>query len=188
MVRSQGLRSVHFPLQIPTSVSVPSGFYFFHPCVSSSESPRSLLIFLALKASFCRPFHCRSHTRVFPLHLAGSYCIVSVSIRYVTCGLVSIPTQMLSYCVKKQITFHAKKDACRRVFLRGRGEERTLRADLWLGGWFVIVLLSKKQWLPLLWRNFEMQHRCVDYDAGEDHNNIHSVTQSSPAVAPVSDG
>lgn len=118
----------------------------------------------------------------------GSHCIVSVSFRYVTCGLVSIPTQMLSYCVKKQITFHAKKDACRRVFLRRRGEERALRADLWLGGWFVIVLLSKKQWLPLLWLNFEMQHCCVDYDAGEDHNKIHPVTQSRPAVAPVSDG
>lgn len=183
MVRSQGLRSVHFPLQIPTSVSVPSGFYFFHPCVSSSESPRSLLIFLALNASFCHPFHCRSHTRVFPLHLAGSYCIVSVSIRYVTCGLVSIPTQMLSYCVKKQITFHAKKDACRRVFLRRCGEERTLRADLWLGGWFVLCCSPKNNGFL----NFEMQHRCVDYDAGEDHNNIHSVTQSSPAVAPVSD-
>lgn len=133
MVRSQGLRSVHFPLQIPTSVSVPSGFYFFHPCVSSSELPRSLLIFLALKASFCRPFHCRSHTRVFPLHLAGSYCIVSVSIRYVTCGLVSIPTQMLSYCVKKQITFHAKKGRMQTCFLERsrRGEDFTCRFVAW---------------------------------------------------------
>lgn len=79
MVRSQGLRSVHFPLQIATSVSVTSGFYFFHPCVSSSESPRSLLIFLALKASYCRPFHCRSHTRVFPLHLGPIVSSQSVS-------------------------------------------------------------------------------------------------------------
>lgn len=188
MVRSQGLRSVHFPLQIPTSVSVPSGFYFFHPCVSSSELPRSLLIFLALNASFCHPFHCRSHTRVFPLHLAGSYCIVSVSIRYVTCGLVSIPTQMLSYCVKKQITFHAKKGRMQTCFLETsrRGEDLTCRFVAWR--LFCNCAALQKQWLPLLWLNFEMQHRCVDYDAGEDHNNIHSVTQSSPAVAPVSDG
>lgn len=67
-----------------------------------------------------------------------------------------------------------------------RGEDFTCRFVAWR--LVCIVLLSKKQWLPLLWRNFEMQHRCVDYDAGEDHNNIHSVTQSSPAVAPVSDG
>ena len=57
--------ALHFPLQIPTSVSVPSGLCFFHPLVSSYELPQSLLIFLALNASFCRPFIV-DHIRVFP--------------------------------------------------------------------------------------------------------------------------
>ena len=92
--------ALHFPLQIPTSVSVPSGLCFFHPLVSSYELPQSLLIFLALNASFCCPFIV-DLISVFSLHsfksllqLARPLCVVSVSFRYVTCGLISILTQM----------------------------------------------------------------------------------------------
>lgn len=87
----------------------------FNPLVSSSESPRSFSHILSLECILLSSLSLSFSYLCFPFAFG---CIVSVSFRHMTCGLVSILTQMFLYCAKKQITFHAEKDARRRVFAR----------------------------------------------------------------------